>query len=153
MESLGETARSSTGPFTPLLLQESPSSASVPSQSSHPKFIHARACDTCQERKVKCDKQWPCSSCHKSKRECIYGDKGSNSGRSRRPLYRELRQRLAYLEVMVKKAQNPASEGADQVSDMFGELVVDEQGKSRYLSGSFWRCLSTEVGKDSSCPY
>ena len=30
------------------------------------------SCDACRSRKIKCNRQTPCASCHKSKRDCVY---------------------------------------------------------------------------------
>lgn len=46
-----------------------PSSASTPVASVRP---YRKACIVCRDRKVKCDKQSPCSNCQKLLLDCVY---------------------------------------------------------------------------------
>ncbi|KAL3956921.1 hypothetical protein ACCO45_009767 [Purpureocillium lilacinum] len=45
-----------------------------------------RACDQCRLRKIRCDKDWPCSNCRTAKRSC------TSTGAGQRP--KEPRQRV-----------------------------------------------------------
>ena len=37
------------------------------------------SCDACRSRKIKCNRQTPCASCHKSKRDCLPKSQIENS--------------------------------------------------------------------------
>jgi hypothetical protein len=52
---------------TPSRTPDSASSARPPS----PKITRGHSCILCQQRKVKCDRQKPCSNCLKARAECI----------------------------------------------------------------------------------
>ncbi|KAH8802543.1 fungal-specific transcription factor domain-containing protein [Xylogone sp. PMI_703] len=115
-------------------------------QASQQSTTHNRSCNTCKERKVKCDKTFPCSACCKSNRRCRYDNAENISSHRAKSQYRELRKRLAELEATVEKIKPRGPESGDQdVCDQFGELIIDDQGKSRYFNGSFWTSLSSEV--------
>jgi Fungal Zn(2)-Cys(6) binuclear cluster domain len=59
------------------------------------------SCKICRRRKVRCDKKYPCSSCQKSKLECVFpqGRRRPTQGRSSRDS--ELIHRLKHLESAV----------------------------------------------------
>ncbi|WYZ43405.1 hypothetical protein EsH8_VI_001104 [Colletotrichum jinshuiense] len=47
--------------------------AALKSSSVNPTF--PRACDTCRARKIRCDREQPCTYCANSKAQCTYADK------------------------------------------------------------------------------
>ncbi|KAL6161849.1 hypothetical protein ACJBU6_00947 [Exserohilum turcicum] len=60
-----------------------------------------RSCVTCRRRKVKCDKNNPCSNCVRAKIECIFPGPGRAPRKSRKPSDAELLERLRRLEGVV----------------------------------------------------
>jgi len=62
-----------------------PSHLSVPSAGPEDPGAR-RACDQCRLRKIRCDKDWPCSNCRTAKRSC------TSTGAGQRP--KEARQRV-----------------------------------------------------------
>ena len=125
------------------------------------------SCQTCAKRKVKCDKTTPsCSSCRKSRFECIY-QAPLPRYRKHRP-GREVVEKLARYESILREnglldeanapsSSSPATEDMQRQPgyhtshtdwDAFGgsrpsRLVVGE-GKSRYIDGSLWRDIEDD---------
>ncbi|OCT50008.1 putative fungal specific transcription factor [Cladophialophora carrionii] len=119
-------------------------------------------CQTCGKRKVKCDKAKPvCSSCHKSKLECVY--QAPQPRRRKRKLSDIVHQRLDQYERILAQhgllpqdtatstpndeplqAQEPAPSTGQPASDSgasrMGKLVAGE-GKSIYLDSQLWHNL------------
>jgi len=52
-------------------------------KSTHYTGLNARSCVTCRRRKVKCDKQMPCSNCTKAHSQCIFPAPGRAPRRPR----------------------------------------------------------------------
>jgi hypothetical protein len=75
---------------------ESPGS----SQSSKPQRV--LACVLCQQRKVKCDRKYPCAHCIKSRVQCVPATQVSRRRRRRFP-ERELLERLRKYEDLLRK--------------------------------------------------
>jgi hypothetical protein len=74
----------SAAPGSNVANQPSPTSP-VQRKASHssPHGLNARSCITCRRRKVKCDKQVPCSNCTKAGSECIFPAPGRAPRRPR----------------------------------------------------------------------
>ena len=47
------------------------SPSQTPETAGSPKILRGHSCVLCQQRKVKCDRQKPCSNCVKARAECI----------------------------------------------------------------------------------
>ena len=62
------------------------------------------SCVLCQQRKVKCDRQEPCSTCTKSHAQCIYRPSAPPRRRKRREPEEGLRARLSRLEELLRAA-------------------------------------------------
>jgi hypothetical protein len=120
-----------------------------------------RSCITCRRRKLKCDKQSPCSGCKKSRFECGYQVPKASQRKTRSDSNSALKARLEKLEHLVQDLSgNTAKDGAARheksspysltaskrnVSKReMGRLVVEE-GESRYIENSFWVAMSNEV--------
>lgn len=74
-------------------------------------FAHIRSCELCRQRKVKCDRQHPCSHCAKAGQNCSYpAGPGRAPKRSRRAENAQLMDKLSRLEHIIKRL---ASEGRD----------------------------------------
>jgi hypothetical protein len=92
------------------------SSASPASASGAPTRAHA--CVLCQQRKVKCSRASPCSSCIKSRAECVYRDPAPPRRRKRRSPEAVLLAKLKRYEELLENAGvkvdpiGPVSRGA-----------------------------------------
>ncbi|KAJ0116594.1 hypothetical protein J7T55_009744 [Diaporthe amygdali] len=89
-------------------------------------FPHIRSCELCRQRKVKCDRQQPCSHCTRSGQECLYpSGPGRAPKRSRRAENAQLMDKLSRLEHIIKRlaSENPVDSeavlagGADRGAD------------------------------------
>lgn len=76
------------------------SSTSFPSQSSKP--LRVLACVLCQQRKVKCNRQFPCSNCIKFRAQCVPATLAPRRRRRRFP-ERELLDRLRQYEGLLRR--------------------------------------------------
>lgn len=74
----------------------SPSDPSVPDGSSD--VVHTRSCHKCNQRKTRCSKTLPCTSCSKLGVECVFPPPGRAPRRKKRALKAELVSRVKYLE-------------------------------------------------------
>lgn len=74
------------------------------SQSSKPQRV--LACVLCQKRKVKCDRQYPCSNCIKSRAQCVQATLPPRRRRRKIP-ERELLQRLHKYEDLLRQNNIP----------------------------------------------
>ncbi|KAF3484020.1 fungal specific transcription factor domain-containing protein [Arthroderma uncinatum] len=66
-----------------------------------------RSCVTCRRRKVRCNKNHPCSNCVKAKIECVYPSPGRAPRKSKKPRDTELLARLRTLENIVRNLGGP----------------------------------------------
>lgn len=65
---------------------------------------HLRSCTVCRQRKIKCDRQQPCSSCSRSGCECVYpSGRGRAPKRSGRHVDAQLTAKLARMEAIIKR--------------------------------------------------
>ena len=117
------------------------------------------SCDRCRERKVKCDRQNPCSNCVRHKITCHVSatkprPKGRTIGRKRNDA--ELQSRIAKLEALVEAvaAGNPESKAASPAFTVQQTQSPPESGKSpqspedklqRYIAEPLWSQLSAQV--------
>ncbi len=62
---------------------KSPTESPIERKSSTPHGLNARSCVTCRRRKVKCDKQFPCSNCSKAGQQCVFPAPGRAPRRPR----------------------------------------------------------------------
>jgi hypothetical protein len=77
MPSVGSTSAGIPEQPAPLSPQERKNSHSAPHG------LNARSCVTCRRRKVKCDKQAPCSNCSKAGSQCVFPAPGRAPRRPR----------------------------------------------------------------------
>ena len=159
-----------------------------------------RSCLVCRTRKVRCDKQSPCSNCRRARTACIFPSSDRQPRWARRfeprtnnvatsdalapqdgdPHVDQVLNRLHNLENLVKelsgqleqaRATISSSRGASSASNspgssnqsreaenpspdthmtnvrqQFGRLVVQDAGRNRYVSSSFWSRIDDEVG-------
>jgi hypothetical protein len=157
-----------TTPDIPLSPNEGSDNASQQTSDPSRPHLHIRSCGLCRSRKVKCDRQKPCANCVRLGSECIYpAGPGRAPKRPRQGLDKRVLDRLAHLEVLVRRldteteagqlpftsteklAASPAPEpepgdGPRQVEQQLGRLVIDET-RSCYVSNRLWASLGDEV--------
>ncbi|KAH8805242.1 fungal-specific transcription factor domain-containing protein [Xylogone sp. PMI_703] len=127
---------------------------SVPPVQKHP-----RSCITCHRRKLKCDKQVPCSNCKKSKFDCDYPSSRRTRRKSRPDSSASaLKTRLEKLESLVRNLENelskntgeqpvtPTSQSSEHRQHHEIGRLISEGGQSRYIENSFWVAICNEVG-------
>ena len=142
-----------------------PASLPIPSTepASTPKITRGHSCVLCFQRKVKCDGQRPCSTCIKSRADCI--TKASSGPRRRRAQVSkgDLLARLRRCEELLEshgvkvedevEAQRPVdqqmvhsaddSRSPEPTADI-GKLII-ERGHSRYIENDLWSEIGEEV--------
>lgn len=77
-----------------------PSDRPSPSQPSKPQRV--LACLLCQQRKIKCNRKFPCGNCIKSRAQCVPATQVSRQRRRRFP-ERELLERLRNYEDLLRQ--------------------------------------------------
>ena len=133
------------------------------------------SCTSCRARKLKCNKQNPCSNCERSGSECVYPAR-KRIQRPRKTKNSELLQRLKRLESIVGRvglanleegeaAQADNTDVQDTEGQLHSTAATDSRPHGeqvtcgikgmrppqdstalRYLSGEFWSSLCDEVG-------
>ncbi|RDW58930.1 putative C6 transcription factor [Aspergillus mulundensis] len=117
-----------------------------------------RTCTLCRQRKVKCDRQQPCSNCTRAATECVYpAGLGRAPKRARKAVEARLLAQLSRLESVVKHMEThspnatpsnmPQSqpEGCSpEIEQQFGRLVIDDM-QSCYVSSAPWTQLGDEI--------
>jgi len=73
-----------------------------PGASQTPKPQRVLACVLCQQRKVKCDRKYPCAHCIKARVQCVPATQVSRRRKRRFP-ERELLERLRKYEELLRK--------------------------------------------------
>jgi hypothetical protein len=179
----------------------SPASAGTLSSAPAP-APKLRSCVVCRSRKVRCDKQSPCSNCRRANISCVTPSTNrpprwarrlerltNNAAASNAPAPQDadpsvgkLMDRLRNLENLVKElrgqlelahaADSLADDGSSKVNSpesstqdgdaehqrdtspttntssvqkQFGRLVLQDAGRSRYVSSGFWSRVNDEV--------
>ncbi|KAL4972411.1 fungal-specific transcription factor domain-containing protein [Aspergillus desertorum] len=119
-----------------------------------------RSCTLCRQRKVKCDRQQPCSNCTRADTQCVFPPGlGRAPKRPRKAVEARLLAQLSRLEAVVKRmeqqspdstystAPHPPSDGGDsKIEQGLGRLVIDEV-QSCYVSSAQWSQLGDEIGE------
>ena len=103
--------------------------------------MRSQACVPCAKRKVRCDREEPCSNCQRKRQGCVYPDDHSN-------------ERIKQLEALVRrlggdpehsahaietpseaKPPQPQEQGLRQIPEAHGNdsVIVQEQNESLYL--------------------
>ena len=78
-----------------------PSNPARSASTSSATGLNPRSCVTCRRRKVRCNKENPCSNCVRAGIECVFPGPGRAPRRSRKPPDAELLARLKRLEGVV----------------------------------------------------
>ncbi|KAL1984174.1 hypothetical protein VTN96DRAFT_9395 [Rasamsonia emersonii] len=95
----------------------------------------ARSCLACCRRKVKCDKKVPCSTCVNSGQVCEY---------PQGPIRRHRARRQDRFDGSSKRNHKAGERSRSTSTDSGGRLIVDGDGKSRFLSSLFWANVEDE---------
>ncbi|KAK9237849.1 fungal-specific transcription factor domain-containing protein [Lipomyces kononenkoae] len=128
------------------------------------KITRGHSCALCQQRKVRCDGQRPCSNCVKARVECKTSE--ATSRRKRKLPEEDILARLKrYEDVIIKhglkvedgdgvggepsgehRTSKKTSEAyrSSYASEDDGKLIV-ERGHSRYIESRTWTALSDEI--------
>ncbi|OJJ45117.1 hypothetical protein ASPZODRAFT_677832 [Penicilliopsis zonata CBS 506.65] len=69
--------------------------------------LQKHSCTTCARRKIKCDKLSPCSSCTKTRRECVYHPPAQSQRHRKRPADEDLLSRISEYEDLLRKHHVP----------------------------------------------
>ncbi len=172
----GSSSPSTSTPSHP----SQPRRSDTPNSNSHParsnststSHLNPRSCVTCRRRKVRCNKENPCSNCTRAGIECVFPGPGRAPRKSRKPPDAELLARLKKLEGVVTSLgaqvdengtlhtahktdgqthhasdspENQAGEGhRNSIDRHLGRLVINED-RSRYVSNQFWASMGDEV--------
>ncbi|KAK7940740.1 uncharacterized protein PG986_013127 [Apiospora aurea] len=132
-----------------------------------------RSCQSCRARKIKCDRQQPCSNCARVDADCVYpSGRGRAPKRPRKVTDSYVADRLSHLEAVIRKldsrshARGPVAGGsnpikarisaasglgqvqanADQPADeRFSRLMVREQTSYYVNDNALWGNLADEV--------
>ncbi|CAD6571186.1 MAG: hypothetical protein ASARMPRED_004233 [Alectoria sarmentosa] len=127
------------------------------------------SCSHCRQRKIKCDKKYPCSPCSRSNLNCVFPERARHPKKksaSSKATNDELMRRLGRMEDLIEKMKVEGKDvgGKKLVED--GSTSSDasqsrhtsearspgsndpdhvEDGMSKYIGTHFWRSLSSEV--------
>ncbi|CAK45443.1 uncharacterized protein An08g04700 [Aspergillus niger] len=138
--------------------------------ASKPPIRTPISCTFCRQKKLRCDRLQPCSSCTKRGLGCVYAQTPSSAPRrngSTQP--RQLTQRIRQLEDLVvalqkgetpqrlenpdhlahKSKDSPAA-SPETVTNSFGSLRVDHTGMT-YVSGAHWTALQDSIAELKEC--
>jgi hypothetical protein len=122
-----------------------------------PKPQRVLACVLCQQRKVKCDRKFPCANCLRSHTQCVPAIQLPRSRRRRLPTNteRSLLDRLRKYEDLLRQNNiefepfNTSSEGASRTSNAGHEQDSEEEqrevpsGLDRFTA--FWHAMREGV--------
>lgn len=140
----------------------SPIQTSVERKASHssPHGLNARSCVTCRRRKVKCDKQNPCSNCTKAGSPCVFPAPGRAPRRPRQGGGKVVSEREAELLKRLRRLEGVVEELSGQVeveavkhspsSDNSSSMQKDsESGDTSNQKGSTVRVVGMDEGSGS----
>jgi hypothetical protein len=117
-----------------------------PSQSWKPQRV--LACVLCQQRKVKCDRKFPCANCIKSQSKCVPATLTPRR-RRRKLLERDLLERLRKYEDLLRQNNvkfDPLSRDQTADSELFSTEVGDgSDDEQPEAAGADWPSPSTTV--------
>lgn len=101
---------------TPKMLA-TPSGTPEGARPPTPKITRGHSCVLCQQRKVKCDRQKPCSNCIKARAECVPSAPTVPRRRRRKFTEQDLAARLRKYEHLLKKNGIKIEEDEDAPED------------------------------------
>ena len=145
---------------------------SSPSSTASQPVRHSLSCTHCRQRKIKCDKVYPCTPCKRSSFECVFPERVQPSKKKRsnaKATNDDLMRRLGRMEELIEKMKaegkgtnnNKAADGESsrspsmsQISrEVSGASASQEDGRSNitgdgtteYIGSAFFRSLTNEV--------
>ncbi|RAH39831.1 Zn(II)2Cys6 transcription factor [Aspergillus brunneoviolaceus CBS 621.78] len=138
--------------------------------SLQPPVRTALSCTFCRQKKLRCDRLQPCSSCVKRGLDCVYTGSASAASRRNPPSSaRHLSQRIRQLEELVtvlqkgggsghsgsplhtaQERQFDDADGQDAITNSLGSMRVDPTGMS-YVSGAHWAALQDSIAEIKEC--
>jgi len=95
-----------------------------------PKITRGHSCVLCQNRKVKCDRQKPCSNCIKARAECIPSAPSVPRRRRRKLSEQDLAARLRRYEHLLKKNGVKIDEEDDEAFGTRGLTLAPPKSKT-----------------------
>ena len=102
---------------------------------------HTRSCVNCYQRKLKCDRQFPCLRCTTRNVQCTYPDNKITRNRPKKSTSPSLQEKVARLEKEVIGIKDAQSNGVTVYSVDIDSLrpgeslyVMDDAGEKRLLS-------------------
>ncbi|EFQ96767.1 fungal specific transcription factor domain-containing protein [Nannizzia gypsea CBS 118893] len=128
---------------------------------AHPRITRNHSCFSCQQRKVRCDGQQPCSSCRRNRIECVPGRRTKPSmqrreaGRAAAAANERLVRRLRCCEealrehgIQVDDEQTGETASRELLlpppAPPQGQMIVKSKD-SRYVENWLWKGLSDEL--------
>lgn len=142
----------------------SPQDNPTPAHLQHAPKPRVLACILCQQRKVKCDRNFPCAHCTKAGVQCISAALAPRQRRRRFP-ERELLDRLRHYETLLRQNNIPfeplhpseaapdasnseTSGGAGQVDAIpESSIAAGAYGNTTlYKAKNFWHAMNRKVG-------
>ena len=109
------------------------------------------ACVLCQQRKVKCDRKYPCANCIKSRAQCVPATQVSRRRRRRFP-ERELLERLRKYEDLLRqnniKFEPLHKDSAGEKESPNVEAGYDSDDEQPKTAGVDWSSPSTTVNSE-----
>lgn len=116
---------------------------------------HGRlACQACQRKKIKCDRDFPCGQCIKSSLQCTQSTRKQRTRHAgKRAVDSELRTRITKLEGLVSSLSGdgripspPVGQGDEAKREPESkERTPETPSIGKYVAGPFWSQLSSEV--------
>ena len=134
---------------------------------------HPLSCTHCRQRKIKCDRKYPCSPCSRSSLNCVFPERARHPKKKAtgsKATNDELMRRLGRMEELIEKMKvdgkdvgekKPVGEGSASPETSLSRHTSEarsetrspgsndpeyaEDGMNRYLGSHFWRSLSSEV--------
>ncbi|OJD33659.1 c6 transcription [Diplodia corticola] len=146
--------------------QDSPIKSPPTSQSRQPQRV--LACVLCQQRKIKCNRKFPCSNCIRSKASCVPATLNPHRRKRRFP-ERELLDRVSKYEDLLRQHNvafeplhqqenaSPSVEGTSHADEKMAEAAGVEQSSTPkpeqvYEAKNFWHTMSQGFrNPDSDC--
>ena len=140
------------------------------SAQRNPAQQHPLSCTHCRQRKIKCDKNYPCSPCSRSNLKCVFPERARHPKKksaTSKATNDELMRRLSRMEELIEKmkvegkdvtgkklVEEPSPSPDTSLSRRTSEARSPgssgqdpaEDGMNRFIGSYFWRSLSSEVG-------